>query len=166
MKCRFNVNQQTMVENLEDLGLTYLRMVYDEIMYHGGEIKDFPIPTSLLIACQSAHQKYKNDLDCKRAESQKVEVTNKRKLLIEELNIVKKRKIDEESLIKQLKDHSDKLIIETGETSDVTQMESLVVKANSFKKTAEEKEKILVDYASFIEKMEEEIKQLIIVQIS
>ena len=82
------------------------------------------------------------------------------------MNIVKKRKIDEESLIKQLKDHSDKLILETGETSDVTQMESLVVKANSFKKTAEEKEKILVDYASFIEKMEEEIKQLIIVQIS
>ena len=50
--------------------------------------------------------------------------------------------------------------------SDVTQMESLVVKASSFKKTAEEKEKILVDYASFIEKMEEEIKQLIIVEIS
>ena len=57
-------------------------MVYDEIMYHGGEIKDFPIPTSLLIASQST-QKFKNDTDRKRAESQKVEVTNKRKLLIE-----------------------------------------------------------------------------------
>ena len=60
-----------------------MRMVYDEIMYHGGEIKDFPIPTSLLIASQSTHQKFKNDTDRKRAESQKVEVTNKRKLLIE-----------------------------------------------------------------------------------
>ena len=59
----FNVNQETMAENLEELGLTSLRMVYAEIVYHGGEIKDFPIPTSLLIACQSAHQKYKNDLD-------------------------------------------------------------------------------------------------------
>ena len=91
---RFSVNQQTMAENLEELGLTSLRMVYDEIMYHGGEIKDFSIPTSPLIGCQSAHQKYKsdldqNDLDLKRGESQKVEVTNKRKLLIEELNIVK-----------------------------------------------------------------------------
>ena len=66
-----------------------MRIVYDEIMYHGGEIKDFPIPTSLLIASQSTHQKFKNDTDHKRAESQKVEVTNKRKLLIEELNIVK-----------------------------------------------------------------------------
>ena len=63
----FNVNQQTMVENLEELGLTSLRMIYDEIMYHGGEIKDFPIRTSLLIACESEHQKYENDLDCKRA---------------------------------------------------------------------------------------------------
>ena len=55
-------------------------MVYDEIMYHGGEIKDFPIPTSLLIASQSTHQKFKNDTDHKRAESQKVEVrSNKQK---------------------------------------------------------------------------------------
>ena len=118
----FNDNQQTMAENLEELDLTSLRMVYDEIMYYGGEIKDFPIPTSLLIACQSAHQKYENDLDRKRAESQKVEVTNKRKLLIEELNIVKKRKIDEESLVKRLKDDSTKFIIEAGEMSNVAQM--------------------------------------------
>ena len=118
-------------------------MVHDEIMYHGGQIKDFPIPTSLLIACQSSHQKYKNDLDFKRAESHKVEVTSKRKLLIEELNIVKKRKIDEESFIKQLKDDLDKLIIKTGEMSDVAQMKSLAVKDSSFKKAAEEKEKIL-----------------------
>ena len=53
----FNVNQQTMVENLEELGLISLRMVYNEIINHGGEIRDFPIPTSLFIACQSAHQK-------------------------------------------------------------------------------------------------------------
>ena len=75
------------------------------------------------------------------------------------MNIVKK-KTDEESLIKQMKDDSGKLIIEAGEKSDVAQMKSLVVKASSFKKTAGEKEKILVDYASSIEKMEEEIKQL------
>ena len=122
MERGFNVNQQTMVENLEELDLTSPRIVYDEIMYYSGEIKDFPIPTSLLSACQSAHQKYENDLDRKRAESQKVEVTNKRKLLIEELNIVKKRKTDEESLVKQLKDDSTKSIIEAGETSDVAQM--------------------------------------------
>ena len=149
-----------MVENLEELDLTSLRMVYDEIMYHGGEIKGFSIPTSLLIACQSVHQKYENDLDCKRVESQNVDLTNKRKLLIQELSIVKKRKIDEGRLIKQLKEYSDKLIIiEAGKTSDVAQMKSLVVKASSFKKTAEEKEKILVDYDFSIEKMEEEIKQ-------
>ena len=156
----FNVNKQTMVENLEELGLTSLRMVYDEIMYHGGKIKDFPIPSSLLFACQSAHMKYKNDMKRKKAESEKTEVTNKRKLLIEDLNIVKKKKTDEESLIKQLKGDSDKCVLQAGETSDVVEMRSLVVKASSFKKTVEEKEKKLTDYASSIEKMEEEIKQL------
>ena len=64
-------------------------MVYDEIMYHGGSIKDFPIPSSLLLACQSAHMKYKNDLDRKKAESEKTEITNKRKLLTDKLNIEK-----------------------------------------------------------------------------
>ena len=59
------------------------------------------------------------------------------------MNIVKKRKIDEESFIKQLKDDLDKLIIKTGEMSDVAQMKSLAVKDSSFKKAAEEKEKIL-----------------------
>ena len=39
------------------------------------------------------------------------------------------------------------------------QMKSFVVKASSFKKTAEVKEKILAYYASSIEKMKEEIKQ-------
>ena len=118
----FNVSQWTMVDNLEVLGLTSLRSVYDEIMYHGGEIKDYQVPTSLLTSCQSSHQKYKNNLDRKRAELQKAELKNKRKLLIEELSIVKKRNIDEESLIKDLKDDWDKLIIEAGETSDVAQM--------------------------------------------
>ena len=73
----FNVNKQTMVENPEELGFTLLRMVYDEIMYHGRNIKDFPIPSSLLLACQSAHMKYKNDLECKKAESEKT--SNKQK---------------------------------------------------------------------------------------
>ena len=146
----FSVNQQTMVKNFDELGLTSLRMVCDGIVHHGREIKDFPIPISPLIACQSAHQKYRNDLECDRRKTEGWR--------IEELNIVKKRKIDEESLIKKLKDDSHKLIIEAGERSDVAQKSSLVVKVfqevQSFKKTAEEREKILVDYASSIEKVE------------
>ena len=156
----FNVNKQTLVENLEELGLTSLRMVYDEILCHGGSINDFPVSTSLLLSCQSAHMKYKNDQDCKRAESEKTEVTKKRKLLIEELNIIKKKKIDEESLIVRLKSDSDKLVLQAGDTSDVAKMKALVVEASSIKTTVQEKEKKLFDYASSIERMEEEIKKL------
>ena len=104
--------------------------------------------------------KYKNDLDHKKAESEKKEITNKRKLLIEELNIVKKKKTDEQSLIKQLKNDSDKFVLQAGETSDVAEMIPLVLKANFLKKTAQEKEKRLADYASSIDRMDEEIKQL------
>ena len=71
------------------------------------------------------------------------QVTNKRKLLIEELNIVKKKKTDEQSLIKRLKSDSDKFVLQARETSDVAEMRSLVVKASSLKKTAEEKELVM-----------------------
>ena len=102
-----------MVENLEELGLTSLRMVSDEIMYHGGNIKDFSIPSSLLLACQSAHMKYKNDLDRKKAESEKTGSNKQKKTVNSRINIVKK-KADEQSLIKQLKSDSDKFVLQAG----------------------------------------------------
>ena len=92
--------------------------------------------------------------------AKKTEITNKIKLLLEELDIVKKKKTDEQRLIKRLKSDSDKFVLQIGETSDVAEIRSLVVKASSLKKTGEENEKRLADYASSIKRVEEEVKQL------
>ena len=80
--------------------------------------------------------------------------------MIEELNIVKKKKTDEEVLIVQLKRDLDKFVSQAGEYENPAEMKKLVVKANSFKKTAEEKERKLTDYSVSIEEMEQEIKNL------
>ena len=55
---------------------------------------------------------------------------------------MKKKKTDEQSLIKRLKSDSDKFVLQARET-DVAEMRSLVVKASSLKKTAEEKELVM-----------------------
>ena len=156
----FNVNKKTAVENLEELGLTSLRMIYDAIMYHGGKVKDFPIPNSLLIACQSASAAYKDARKQQEEEQAESQTATKGKLIMEELCILKKRKADEENVIKQLRDDSDKLVLQAGATADVDEMRSLVAKASSFKKTVNEKERGLPGLISSIEKIEDEMKLL------
>ena len=156
----FNVNKQTIAENLEDLGLTSLRMIYDEIMHLGGSIKDFPIPPSLLLACQSAHMKYKADLERKKKELNKREVGEKRKLLMEELNVLKKQKTDDEALVKSLQTDSDKLILEAGKTSDTDKMRVWVMEVNSFKKTVMELEEKITKYDTSIKHIQNEIERL------
>ena len=74
---------------------------------------------------------------------------------MEELNIVKKTKVDQENLIKELKADSDRFISLAGATADLSEMQKLVVKANSFMETAK-KEVVIAGYAFSIEKMEED----------
>ena len=69
VECGFNINKQILVDNLQDVSLTSLRTVHDEILCHGS-IRSFPINSSLLLSCQSAGTKYKNDLEQKKRESE------------------------------------------------------------------------------------------------
>ena len=56
------------IDNLKESTLTLLRSVYDEIIHHGS-IRSFPIDNSLLLSCNSAANRYKNDLEQRRKES-------------------------------------------------------------------------------------------------
>ena len=56
------------IDNLKNATLTLLRSVYDEIIHHGS-IRSFPIDNSLLLSCNSAANRYKNDLEQRRKES-------------------------------------------------------------------------------------------------
>ena len=49
-------------------------MVYDEIIYHGGEMKDFQITATLFHICQSAHTKYHDHINREKEEASKIEV--------------------------------------------------------------------------------------------
>ena len=100
----------TLVDNLQEVSLTSLRTVYDEVLHHGS-IRSFPINNSLLLSCQSTRTKYKNDLERKKRESEHREKSQKRKQLGEELSIIKRKKCEMEDLVNELDADADKFLL-------------------------------------------------------
>ena len=92
----------------------------------------------MLLACNSAGTKYRNDLKQKRKASVDSDKQLKRKQLPEELSIVKKRKVEMESLANELNCDADKFIVNAGRTDDSEETKKLVPKANSFKQRVKE----------------------------
>ena len=151
----FNINKQT-ADNPQEVSLTSLRTVYDEIFHHGS-IRSFPISNSLLFSCQSAGTKYKNDLERKKRKYEDNEKSQKRKQLGEELSSIKRKKVEMEDLVKELDADADKFVSKAVSTDNVVEMKKLVTKANSFKQLAKEKKKAIVELKSTIKKMEVEL---------
>ena len=81
-------------------------------------------------------------------------VARKRKLINEEIQVVKKKKDEVTKCIEVLKTDADKLSIEVEEKRNL----DLLAKANSFRKKILKKEKVLKDLKDFIIKMEESKK--------
>ena len=125
-----------------------MRTVYDAILHHGS-IRSFPINNSLLLSCQLAGTKYKNDLKRKKR-FRNSEKNQKGKQLSEKLSIIKMKKVEIEDLVKELDDDADKFVSKAGNE----EMKNLVTKANSFKQSAKEKNKAIAELKSTIEKME------------
>ena len=76
------------------------------------------------------------------------------------MTIVKKKKVDMENLLKELDDDADKYLSKANKSEDLVGMKKLVAKADSFKKSAKEKIKVVDEYGMTIQKMEEELALL------
>ena len=155
----FNINNETMVDNLKKMSLASLRSVYDEIVQHGS-IRSFPIDNSLLISCIAAASKYFKDLDEKRNNDKDEAKTLKREQVSDDLAVVKKKKFDTDKLASELDKDADMLLSKANEFKDLQEMKKLVAEADSFKKLSKEKKKLVDEYCTTIEKMEEELSSL------
>ena len=154
-----NINNETMVDNLKEMSLTFLRSVYDEIVYHGST-RPFPIDNSLLISCKAAASKYFKDLDEKRNNDKDEAKTLKRKQVSDDCAVVKKKKSDTDKLVSEVDKDADMLLSKANEFEDLQEMKKLVAEADSFKKLSKEKKKLVDEYCTTIEKMEEELSSL------
>ena len=134
----FNVNKDSLEDNLDSSSLEALRVCYDELIAQGGKIKSFEITKELIQPCKLASKRSKGDLEKKKERDQKIETSRKRKILNDELTV--KKKLDEQVLMKKLNDDTDKFIEQAAQDgADVKEVRLLVVKAQSFKKSAKGK---------------------------
>ena len=157
VKRGFNINKHTLVDNLEDATLTSLRSVYGEIIHHGSIIS-LPINKSLLLSCNSAGTRYKNDLEQRREESVNNENNQKQKQLNEELSVVKREKVEMEDRVKELDADADKFVSEAGITDDMMKMKKISYEGEFFKQSVKEKKKQNHELEATIEMMEMELR--------
>ena len=72
------------------------------------KVNEFAISSDLLKSCRMAHQSYTNELESKKDESAKNEKERKRKLKLDEITDVKRRKDTLEACIISLSSNIDK----------------------------------------------------------
>ena len=150
----FSINKELLVDNLQGKSLVSQRMVYDHIKSNKITIHGYELPSDLLKSCKLSNRRYNAALEDAKKQEKVDMVARKRKLIDEEIQVVKKKKDEVTKCIEVLKTDADKLSIEAEEKRNL----DLLTKANSFRKTILEKEKVLKDLKDSIIKMEESKK--------
>ena len=146
--------KELLVDNLQEKSLVSQRMVYDHIKSNKITIHGYELPSDLLKSCKLSNRRYNAALEDAKKQEKVDMVARKRKLIDEEIQVVKKKKDEVIKCIEVLKTDADKLSIEAEEKRNL----DLLTKANSFRKTILEKEKVLKDLKDSIIKMEESKK--------
>ena len=70
----FNVNKEFLIENLGQLTLTSLRIVYEELNLSGQKVHQVPISRELIISCKEACKRYKAAMSEKTASAAETEI--------------------------------------------------------------------------------------------
>ena len=150
----FSINKELSVENLLEKLLMSKRMVYDHINSNRINIHQYELPSNLLKSCKLFNHRYNAALEETKKQEKIGMVARKRKLIDKDIQVAKKKKDEVTKCIADLKTDADKLSTEEEERANL----DLFTKANSFRKTILEKEKVLKDLEGKIIKMEESKK--------
>ena len=156
----FNVSKDMLKDNLQDLSLISMCMVYDFMKSKQKEAHDFEIDKELLLCVKTAHKAY--DIykkDCKN-DADKQARASKRKTQHDELCEVKKRKLDEEASVSEMQKDVTEFLQKAHVQATLQGMKKYVDKANSFTDTIKQKESVITDLQTAIVNIEEEMKIL------
>ena len=111
----FNINKEMLVENMKELSLVRLRMVYDEMKASGYKSYNFPISNGIVVASKQASSKYKIELERKKDSLVETSRQEKRKLKEEEISVVKRKRLAVDECIKCLEINAEKLYTDVEE---------------------------------------------------
>ena len=128
------------------------RIIKDRLIAAGG-VLSVPITAKMLISVRSSSSRYKNDLQKKKKENETTEQNSKRKLVLEEIEVIKKRKIEVQKDKDAMVQKADQLYDE----AETTRKLALVSQANSLKKSAKEK---TTEVKNLDEQLNEKLQEL------
>ena len=124
------------------------------------KVADFVVNDALLSSCAHARKRYQMYLMKRKAEQERTEKGQKRKVLMEELTSAKKAKEDLEKVSKKLVNTADKKAKEAEKQKDSTAMKALLVESNAARSRSEEiQKKEIPGLEKEIKKIEERIKK-------
>ena len=150
----FNINGELLVENMKELSLISQRIVCDHFSACKNDLHNYQVDKKLLLSCKGARMKYDNYLENEKKKQVLTEKSRKRKLITDEIVIVKKEKKDLLDRIASLDTDITKYSFEAEKKKDFT----LLTKANAFRNTKTEKEKSVAALGTTSEKLEKDLK--------
>ena len=137
----FSINKELLVGNLQEKLLMSQRMVYNQINSNKINIHEYELVSDLLKSCKISNRCYNAALEETKKQEKVGMVARKRKLIDQDIQVANKKKDEVTKCIEVLKTDTDRLSIEAEELANL----ELLTKANSFRKTILEKEKVLKD---------------------
>ena len=152
----FNINGELLVENMKELSLISQSIVFDHFSACKNDLHNYQVDKKLLLSCKGARMKYDNYLENEKKKQVLTEKSRKRKLITDEIVIVKKEKKDLLDHIASLDTDITKYSFEAEKKKDFT----LLTKANAFRNTKTEKEKSVAALDAALEKLEKYLKAL------
>ena len=152
----FNINGELLVGNMKELSLISQRVVCDHFSACKIDLHNYQVDKKLLLSYKGAWMKYDNYLQNENKKQVLKEKSRKRKLITDEIVIVKKEKKDLLDCIASLDTDITKYSFQLEKKKDFT----LLTKANAFRNTKTEKEKSVAALDAALEKSEKDLNAL------
>ncbi|KAH7958886.1 hypothetical protein HPB49_006123 [Dermacentor silvarum] len=131
----FSVNKQIAVGNMAELSYISQRVICEAVKTHGG-LLNVPLSKELKSSVRQARHRYALYMDEQKKQAVAERVTLKRKALELELQSMQEKKTKLQKTLKCLQESADRFSEGAEAKNDLTYL----VKANSFRRTAKEKE--------------------------
>lgn len=148
----FSVNKAIEVENLKENSYVSQRLVYDYAKTYT-HLHDLEITNDMRKSVSSARLKYEHYLEEQRQLQKTTSAQNKRKLVLEEVEFLKRKKFCIEHELSELEKTAEELAERAEASKDI----SLFIKSNNLRKTMREKNNEVLNLQA---KIEDEKKKL------
>ena len=134
----FSINKHLLVENLQEKSLISQQIVHGHINSIKIKVQEYNVSINFLKSCRLANSRYITTLEKGRKQKDDSVISKKRKLVNEEITLMKRKKEEEIKCINTLNKDTKKIYTKAEEIQNF----NLLAKANSFRKQSRKNRKL------------------------